>query len=178
MSPTPDQIHTLAARCQEFREAKASNGYPNSLALCIIDSIQSTGIRYAVTLKVVNRYREYRKERDGDPETDGAKDLLQTFDALKTPEEWAATIGTKNLTSTNQGAPLKAQAIREAAQAMIDNKVETAADLRNAAEDPEWLEKIETAWRSVPGQKPGITWHYVQVLAVCHVDRLAHRTRR
>jgi len=38
----------------------APDGYPDSLALCIIDSIYSTGARYSSVVNVVGRYRDYR----------------------------------------------------------------------------------------------------------------------
>jgi hypothetical protein len=55
MLPTSEQIRALATRCEQFRDAKAPGGYPNSLALCIVDSVQSTGIRYGTTAKVVRQ---------------------------------------------------------------------------------------------------------------------------
>ena len=72
--PTSEQIRALATRCEQFRDAKAPGGYPDSLALCIVDSVQSTGIRYGTTAKVVNRYRTYRTAQGGDPETDSVSD--------------------------------------------------------------------------------------------------------
>lgn len=104
MLPTSEQVRALATRCEQFRDAKAPGGYPNSLALCIVDSVQSTGIRYGATAKVVNRYRAYRTAQGGDPETDSVSDLVQTFTELATPEAWAAKIGTDNRTSTHAGA--------------------------------------------------------------------------
>jgi hypothetical protein len=47
-------------------------GYPKSLALCVIDSIQSIGIRYQGVVRVVNRYRDYRKAQGGDAVTSAA----------------------------------------------------------------------------------------------------------
>lgn len=56
-------------------------------------------------------------------------------------------------------------AIRLAAQVMIANDIFTAKALRLAAGDADQLKAIEGAWLLVPGQKSGITWHYVQMLA-------------
>src|ERR1700694_1929444 len=49
--------------------------------------------------------------------------------------------------------------------ALIAQGVNTAEDLRSAANDPARLERIRTAWQKVPGQGSGITWHYAQMLA-------------
>jgi hypothetical protein len=47
------------------------------LALCIIDSIYSTGARYSSVVHVVGRYREYRTAQGGNPDTDS------------TPQRWS-----------------------------------------------------------------------------------------
>jgi hypothetical protein len=47
------------------------------LALCIIDSIYSTGARYSSVVNVVGRYREYRTAQGGNPDTDS------------TPQRWS-----------------------------------------------------------------------------------------
>lgn len=39
-------------------------GYPDSLALCIIDSIYSTGARYSSVVNVLKRYRNYRPNKE------------------------------------------------------------------------------------------------------------------
>jgi hypothetical protein len=168
MLPTSKQIRALATRCEQFRDARASAGYLNSLALSIVDSVQSTGIRYGTTAKVVNRYRTYRTAQGGDPETDSVSDLvqtLQTLTELAAPEAWAAKVGTDNRTSTHAGAPLQACAIYLAARAMVRSAIETGPDLRDAAQDHVQLAGVDRDWRAVPGQRSGVTWHYLQILA-------------
>lgn len=54
-------------------------GYPDSLALCIVDAIFSSGARHSMTEKVIGRYREHRRALGGDPDRDGAVELLGTF---------------------------------------------------------------------------------------------------
>jgi hypothetical protein len=72
------------------------------LALCIVDSVQSTGVTYT---SVVNGYRRYQRQQGGNPETDGAPELAATFDDLDGPDGWAREIGNQNKTSTRAGAP-------------------------------------------------------------------------
>ncbi len=155
----------MAERCEQFRGSKAPDGYPNSLALCIVDSVQSTMVRYPTVEKVVNNYRAYRLEHGVDPNTDSAADLAATFEQLNGHEAWAKRIGNGNRTSTHKGAPLKAYAIEAEANGMIDVGILTAEDLRIAAENPDELARVKKAWLKVPGQGPGVTWHYVQMLA-------------
>jgi hypothetical protein len=165
MSPTDAQVHALIASCEQFRASRAPGGYPDSLALCVIDSIQSTGVTYSSVVKVVNAYQAYRVRQSANPGIDGVRELLATFDELRGPDGWANNIGNRNRTSTHAGAPLKASAIRDAAHALSELGITSAPELRAAAQDGEQLSEIESAWRSVAGQRSGITWHYVQMLA-------------
>ena len=165
MSISSEDVRAVRERCEQFRGSKAPDGYPNSLALCIVDSVQSTMVRYPTVEKVVNNYRAYRCEQGGDPNTDSAADLAATFEQLNGHEVWAKRIGNGNRTSTHKGSPLKAYAIEAEANSMIDVGVMTAEDLRTAANDADALARVKKAWLKVPGQGPGVTWHYVQMLA-------------
>lgn len=165
MSYSAEQVRILAERCEHFLGSKAPDGYPDSLALCIVDSVQSTMVRYPTVVKVLRNYRAYRREQGGNPNTDSAVDLAATFAELKGHEAWAERIGNGNRTSTHKGAPLKAYAIEAEANGMIGVGVATAQDLRTAAEDPDELARVRKEWLKVPGQGRGVTWHYVQMLA-------------
>lgn len=164
MSHTAAQLQALVDRCEQFRGAEAPNGYPNSLALCIVDSVQSTGVTYSSVGKVLDRYRAYRRGQGGEPATDGTSELLATFDELNGSDTWASRIGTRNRTST-RGGILKAEAIRDAATVFAANGIETTAALRAAAGDEVRLEQVRKAWCAVKGQRSGITWRYVLMLA-------------
>jgi hypothetical protein len=165
MSHTAAQLQVLVERCEQFRAAQAPKGYHDSLALCVVDSVQSTGVTYTSVVKVVDTYRRYRREQGGDPNVDGVPELLATFDELGGSDSWSQRIGNRNRTSTHADAPLKATAIRDAAVALAVEGIETTAALRKAADDATALAPVEVAWRAVAGQRSGITWHYVQMLA-------------
>ena len=164
MGYTAEQLRVLVAACEQFRDSQAPPGYRDGLALCLIDSLQSTGVTYSSVENVVARYRSYRGEQCGDPNRDGVPELLATFDELDGPHGWAQKIGNNNRTSTRSGV-LKSQAIQDAARVLHEAGIETAADLREAAQDEAHLARIRTAWCAVTGQRRGITWHYVQMLA-------------
>lgn len=89
----PGQLKLLVtysrAHLGEPVDWKAMAGYP-SLALCVIDSIQSTGPHYTSVMNVVSRYRGYRIGQGGNPDADGAHALLATFDDLHGPDGRAA----------------------------------------------------------------------------------------
>jgi hypothetical protein len=141
------------------------DGYPDSLALCIIDSIYSTGARYSSVVNVVRRYREHRASRGGDPDTDGADELGATIAELGGADPWASRIGNRRPTSTAAGAPLKAETIATLAEVLPLEGVRSTADLRAAAATADALKAVERAWRATPGQRSGITWEYALMLA-------------
>lgn len=130
----------------------------------MIDSIQSAGVTYSSVENVLARYREYRRKQGGDPNRDGVSELLATFDELNGPDGWARKIGNNNRTST-RGGVLKSQAIRDAAEVFDTAGVSDTTGLRKAAEDEAQLEQVRKAWCAVKGQRSGITWRYMQMLA-------------
>jgi hypothetical protein len=164
VSHTADQLQALVTACERFRGAKAPAGYRDSLALCVVDSVQSTGVKYSSVVNVVDAYRAYRRAQGGDPNADGVPELLATFEELGGPEGWAEKIGNRNRTST-RGGVLKSEAIRDAARVLAADGIDTTVALLGAAEDEERLERLQKAWCAVKGQRSGITWHYMQMLA-------------
>jgi hypothetical protein len=154
----------VAQRCIEQLPDRATwtfpGGYPRSSALCLVDAIQSMGVRYGSVEKVVRRYRDTRPGMAG---TDGLPELLATFEERGGVDAWAREIGTKHRTSTRAGAPLKAAAIHEAAASLLEAGVSTADDLR--ALDPAGLAEVKTRWLRISGQRSGISWRYFLMLA-------------
>lgn len=137
-------------------------GYPEGLALCVIDSVQSTGVNYGSVGKVVERYIEFRRQQSGHPERDGTVELLKTFADLGDPEGWSKTIGNAHRTFSRSWAPLKAKAVFDCATILLDAGITTTAELRH---DGVELGAVRDAWLRAPGQKSGITWHYLLMLA-------------
>lgn len=155
----------------------APDGYPNSLALCIVDSIYSTGAHYSSVINVVRRYRDDRQERGGDASTDGASELAGNIDAHGGPDSWATAIGNRRPTSTSPGAPLKADAIHRLANNLVDACADTAESFRSALANGRAVE-LKSLWRSTPGQRSGITWEYALMLlgvAGVKADRMVVR---
>lgn len=140
-------------------------GYPDALALCIIDAIYVTGARHLTVENVVERYRGYRAAQGADADTDGAPELLANVEALGGPPQWAAEIGNRRPTSTAKGAPLRSAALIEVTEALVGLGVRTTADLRAVAADDERCAQAEAAWCAVPGQRSGFTWRYLVLLA-------------
>ncbi|EHI14856.1 hypothetical protein [Mycolicibacterium thermoresistibile] len=140
-------------------------GYPQSLALCIIDAIYSTGARYSTVENIVRRYREYRAAQDGGADTDGTDELSATIRELGGPRPWATRIGNLRPTSTSPGAPLKAEAVARCAESLTALGIRSTADLRAAAQSAESFDSAKQAWCVIPGQRSGVTWNYALILA-------------
>lgn len=130
----------------------------------MIDGVQSTGVTYSSVENVVARYRAYRRAQGGDPNHDGVAELLGTFDELGGPAGWAKKIGNSNRTST-RGGVLKSQAIRDAASVLDAEGIRNTDSLWKVVDDDVQLEQVRKAWCGVKGQRSGITWHYVLMLA-------------
>ena len=163
-------LGTKVARVENY-------GYPDSLALCAIDSVYSLGVRYGATKNVVKRYREHRAESGGNPQHDNLTDLMAAIDAAGGPESAASTLFDNN--NLTPGAhTLKSVALASAARRVIEQTgCNTTEDLRKASVDPEALRAIGTAWRSEPGLGPA-SWSYFGMLAGVDgvkVDRMIQR---
>lgn len=137
-------------------------GYPDSLALCIVDSVYSLRVKYTSVINVLNNYRQKRREEGADPVHDSASDLLAAIDAAGGPEAAADT-----LFSNNHVAPgskrLKSIVAAEAAQNLVDIGINTADEFRKAVEDSESEAKVEKAWTAVSGLGPA-SWDYLKLL--------------
>jgi hypothetical protein len=144
--------------------AQEPRGYPHSLALCLIDSVQSLRNDYwKVVVPVLNRYRSYRSERGGNADTEGLRQFVTAFDdEIGGVTKWSSQIG------TNHKAPgtsvLKGQAMRQAAGALLALNIDTTTDLRQAADDGASLNEVHAAWIGVHGLGKA-SWDYFLMLA-------------
>ena len=166
MSTVIEQLHAACERdLGDPTGWPVSTGYPNSLALCIIDAIYVTGARHLTVERIVERYRSHRSGHGGDADVDGAPELLAHVDELGGPQQWVSEIGNRRPTSTAKNAPLRSVAMVEATQALVELGVRTGADLRALAEDSARCGQAKSAWCAVPGQWSGFTWGYLLLLA-------------
>lgn len=162
-----DRIDVLMACCATDLGAAdrwvRPEEYHGSLALCIVDAVQSTRSHYTSVQNVIRRYSEYRAGRGARSDEDSASDLIDTFDELGGAECWADRIGNRKPTSTAANAPLKSAAILEAARVVVELGFDTAEQLRGA--DDAALERAAGVWNEVPGQRSGLTWSYAVMLS-------------
>ena len=144
-----------------------ADGYPDGLALSIIDSIYSTGSHDQAVTNVVNEYRAHREAEGGDANRDGTAELLRTFDMAGGSSGWADWVDNRKPAHTKANAPLKAEVIRLAAEALQhpDLAVTTQEEPRAAHLDEDRKKKLRAAWLGLPSQSSGVTYNYLLILA-------------
>ena len=176
----PDLGRVLAACAEKLPPPSAWSafaGYPDSLALAVIDAIWSVGIRYTTTRGVVTRYTAYRRLAGADAATDGLTELLGVYDLLGGTDAVIDHFGTRHRVSTRPGAALKGEAVHQAATALHTLGIDTAAQFRTSQDTGLGL-RAEAAWKAVPGQGSGISWRYLRMLlgiADVKPDRMVKR---
>ncbi|MCA2304809.1 heme peroxidase [Mycobacterium intracellulare] len=165
------ELQQLVAMCKQDLGVSADwiapPGYPNSLALCVIDAVFSINATYTGVVNVVNQYRRHRAEQHGEADTDGVIELLGTFELAKGSDGWADKVENHWRTSTRSGSILKAEAVRQEAHVLAEHGVWSVADLHTAAVEKR-LAALERDWLAVTGQGSGISWSYVPILARPH----------
>lgn len=162
-------VSDLSKTCRELFGDESQwiepEGYRNSIALCVIDSIYSTGSHYTSVINVIAKYCAYREAQGGDPFTDTAEDLLRTFEELGDSITWSHMVGNSKPAHTRTGAKLKAEVIQRAAQMLIDSGNSTTEQLASTHSAPEDLSKLMKAWKGLPSQSSGVTFNYFLILA-------------
>ena len=142
-----------------------ADGYTNSLALAIIDSIYSTGSHYQSVVNVVNKYREYRHAQGADADRDGTEELLATFHEAGGSAQWAELVDNRKPAHTRPDAPLKAAVIQQAATALHELGIRTRDDVHAAHAKDHWFSELKKTWLRLPSQSSGVTFNYFLILS-------------
>jgi hypothetical protein len=133
------------------------NTYPHSLAECIIDAIWSERVRYTNVVEVVERYRAYRKNQGGNADSDGARELAQTFDLGL--DGWMEQIGNHQRAFSRDTAPYKADVVYQAAQLCMAAGIESADQLRDGyADNSPQFQDLHRRWMDLPSQHSGLSF--------------------
>lgn len=164
MPVTQQEIDTLVHYCNEMLGDKdlwaTPEGYPDSLALCIIDSLYSTGSHYTSVVNVVNKYREIHGN------SDGAHDLLASIRTAGGARAWAEdVVNNVKPAHTKPNALLKAEVIEQAAKLMVDLEIDTVESLKKAVEAYPQDNPVQAGWKRLPSQSSGVTYNYLLLLA-------------
>lgn len=141
-----------------------ADGYPDSLALAIIDSIFSTGSHYQSVINVVNKYRAHRQGQGGNAELDGTEELLQSFKEVRGSSGWAALVDNHKPAHTKANAVLKAEVVLQAANALDALGITTGAAMHVEYARDASLSRVKDLWLKLPGQSSGVTFNYLLIL--------------
>jgi hypothetical protein len=140
-------------------------GY-RSLALCVIDSIQSIGVNYGSVERVVRRFRELQQDAGLDTAEAGTSALVASFDRVGGAERWAISVQNMHRAWSRRTAPLKAEVILSAAELLLEHGIDTLGDLHTCRQqDPTRWGTLRSGWLSLPGQSRGTSWRYMLMLA-------------
>lgn len=171
LSPEAADLELLSALVTEHLGTDGErwftpDGY-DGLALCVLDSIYSTGNRYSSVIRMLQRYQQARVNEGGDPQSDGPSDLLSAAERWGGMDGFVARTGYKWRVSTQPGAPFKAVAALGAARVLQRAGFETVADVRSALTDRDTQPSapVKKEWVRLPGQRSGLTWTYFLMLA-------------
>ncbi|GMA37550.1 hypothetical protein [Demequina litorisediminis] len=140
-------------------------GYPDSLALCAVDSVYSLAARYSGVINAVSRYGAVRAGSGADATKDSLLDLVEAIDRVGGPTAAAERLF-KNRQITPGTKRRKAEARYGAATRLSGPEVgiATASDLVACACDPARLERVRRAWMAEPGLGYA-SWRYLLMLA-------------
>jgi hypothetical protein len=131
------------------------------VAVALIDSIWSIGVRYSGVLNVVERYRRLRSEQEADADRDDPVQLIAVIERCGGPADFAEQVRNRQRTSSRSGI-LKADAVLRAALVLRELHITTPADLQAAAAED--LDALRSRWRAIPGQGSGISLNYFLML--------------
>ncbi|OFE17159.1 hypothetical protein BA895_16965 [Humibacillus sp. DSM 29435] len=164
MAVTQTEIDTLVEYCNvhlgDPQLWTTPEGYPKSLALCIIDAIYSTGSHYTSVINVIQKYKTVHGTQDG------ARALSSSIAHAGGTREWATTVvGNLKPAHTRLGAPLKADIIQQAAQLITSLDIDTVDDLVARVADKPLDNPVHAGWKRLPSQSSGITYNYLLILA-------------
>jgi hypothetical protein len=130
------------------------------LALCVLNSVYSTGNRSESVVRVLDRYRRRRCEAGANPEMDGPAELLAEIRSCGGPGGFADALGNHWRAWQSKTAPYKTEAIHGAAQLLVTESVHNRQDLQAALQISTRHDALKRGWRGLPGQRSGLTWRY------------------
>lgn len=129
----------------------------------MLEAIWSIGVRYSGVQNVIDRYRQHRRRLGADPDRDRLLDLLATIDQAGSSDGFAELVNNRQLTAS-RGGILKAAAVAMAAWALTGQGVDNVRDLHHAIAAGQ-AGQLKLVWLALPGQRSGISWRYLLMLA-------------
>ncbi len=132
----------------------------------MLDAVYSLRLRYSVVDRIMRRYNASRRAAGADPSKDGLAELIASIGDAGGDDGFSSSIGTHNKSApATKKVPvtLKTTTARQAAIALQECGIETAADLRAAVRDRDQSADVKRAWLSVRGLGL-VSWDYLLML--------------
>ena len=140
---------------------KAPSGYPDSLALCIIDSVFSLRVKYTAVEHVVAAYRAARAAQGGAADTDGTPELVEAIATAGGPESASVTLFNNRGLAPGTKA-LKSTAVANGAASLLGAGILTASQFKDAIATSD-ASRLRGTWLGVAGLGPA-SWNYLAML--------------
>lgn len=161
MTQTEIEINNVLLALGEPKSWEIPEGYPNSLGLCVIDSLWSIGINYKTVENVLGKYLLARGFKDKSLCTDGPTEVLDWINTQVVDSDYlpvAIKLGSKNRTSSKSGI-LKAEVVADACRLLIENKINDCSQFIIADDE------MKSLWKQLVGQSSGVSFRYLLMLA-------------
>ena len=144
---------------------RVPRGYPG-VACAILDALYSTGNHYSGVKNLVSRYAALRGADTPQELLDGPKELIETVEGAGGAEKFAELTNNRWRAWARSTAPRKSYVALEAARLLEGSGLTS----RNAVQQGfhglpmRQTSDLSTAWKRLPGQRSGLTWHYFLML--------------
>jgi hypothetical protein len=154
-----DRISEVTAVLGDPLNWKMPDGYHQSVALSILDSIWSMGVNYDQhVVPVISRYRKFRQDEGANPEKDSAADLVSVFDRLGGTDEFVREIAKNRQRTSTLNGILKASAVLMVALRIKSLGLITPTDVVQSQDS------VKEFWLKIKGQRSGISFGYFMML--------------
>ncbi|GGC70558.1 hypothetical protein IEU95_13545 [Hoyosella rhizosphaerae] len=142
-----------------------AGAYRESLALCIVDAVQSSAGNYPATIGVVDRFAAYQRHTNPAHTSCGVRDLLRTFEEAGSAASWAGKVGMFRRRHHSPTQIVKSRSIQRAAEALYSLRIDSTADLAAMYPCSETRALVVRAWRSVINHDFTSSWDYLLALS-------------
>lgn len=144
---------------------RVPRGYP-SVACSVLDAIYSTGNHYSGVERLVSRYAALRGTDSPQELFDGPTELIATMERAGGSEGFAELTNNRWRAWARKSAPRKSHVALQAARLLEESGLTSREVVRGDFQDRSRRQssEVSTAWKRLPGQRSGLTWHYFLML--------------
>lgn len=144
---------------------RVPRGYPG-VACSVLDAIYSTGNHYSGVERLVSRYAALQGANSPRQLLDGPGELIAAIEGAGGAEGFAELTNNRWRAWARRTAPRKSHVALEAARLLEDSGLTSREAVRRTFRDRPMRQssEVSSAWKRLPGQRSGLTWHYFLML--------------